>query len=41
MEDINRCQVCGLKTQQLLEAEIIGRERVVCEECHGHLKDVW
>jgi hypothetical protein len=43
MDEAHRCDVCGVTAsrQEMKEAEIIGRVRTVCEECHQHLNGVW
>ncbi|MDY6770619.1 MAG: hypothetical protein SV186_01535 [Candidatus Nanohaloarchaea archaeon] len=43
MGEHTRCDICGSQqhVQEMVEAEIIGRQRQVCQECHQQLKDVW
>lgn len=43
MGEHRRCDVCGSQqhASELVQAEIIGRQREVCQDCHQHLKGVW
>lgn len=40
MTDSTRCEICGVieEAVELIEAELVGAERMICQECHTELQ---